>query len=52
MPVPLYQAKAEFFQLFGHPLRIRDLELLQDGPTPVRRPQAPCRGQLSQEYRP
>ncbi|MEU5402929.1 metalloregulator ArsR/SmtB family transcription factor [Streptomyces sp. NPDC005963] len=36
MPVPLYQAKAEFFRMLGHPVRIRVLELLQDGPTPVR----------------
>ncbi|GAA2808983.1 metalloregulator ArsR/SmtB family transcription factor [Kribbella solani] len=35
-PVPLYQAKAEFFRLLGHPVRIRVLELLQDGPRPVR----------------
>ncbi|MEU3498007.1 ArsR/SmtB family transcription factor [Kitasatospora cineracea] len=36
MPVPLYQAKAEFFRMLGHPVRIRVLELLQAGPTPVR----------------
>ncbi|WP_439681442.1 ArsR/SmtB family transcription factor [Embleya sp. MST-111070] len=36
MPVPLYQAKAEFFRMLGHPVRIRVLELLQDGPLPVR----------------
>lgn len=36
MSVPLYQAKAEFFRMLGHPLRIRVLELLQDGPRPVR----------------
>ncbi|GGM89777.1 transcriptional regulator [Thermopolyspora flexuosa] len=36
MPVPLYQAKAEFFRTLGHPVRIRVLELLQDGPLPVR----------------
>ncbi|MEU6174358.1 metalloregulator ArsR/SmtB family transcription factor [Streptantibioticus parmotrematis] len=36
MPVPLYQAKAEFFRMLGHPVRIRVLELLQDGPKPVR----------------
>ncbi|MFD0260800.1 ArsR/SmtB family transcription factor [Kitasatospora indigofera] len=36
MPVPLYQAKAEFFRTLGHPARIRVLELLQDGPLPVR----------------
>lgn len=28
MPVPLYQAKAEFFRTLGHPARIRVLELL------------------------
>ena len=36
MPVPLHQAKAEFFRMLGHPVRIRVLELLQDGPVPVR----------------
>ncbi|AWZ03447.1 MULTISPECIES: metalloregulator ArsR/SmtB family transcription factor [unclassified Streptomyces] len=36
MPVPLYQAKADFFRMLGHPVRIRVLELLQDGPMPVR----------------
>lgn len=36
VPVPLYQAKAEFFRMLGHPLRIRVLELLADGPRPVR----------------
>ena len=34
--VPLYEAKAEFFRMLGHPVRIRVLELLQDGPKPVR----------------
>ncbi|MEY9871621.1 ArsR family transcriptional regulator [Streptacidiphilus sp. MAP12-33] len=33
---PLYQVKAEFFRLLGHPARIRVLELLQHGPRPVR----------------
>ncbi|AXE24974.1 transcriptional regulator [Streptomyces globosus] len=36
MQVPLYQAKAEFFRMLGHPVRIRVLELLQGGPMPVR----------------
>ncbi|MFI6547220.1 ArsR/SmtB family transcription factor [Streptomyces prunicolor] len=36
MSVPLYQAKAEFFRMLGHPVRIRVLELLQEGPMPVR----------------
>ncbi|MEV6380092.1 metalloregulator ArsR/SmtB family transcription factor [Streptomyces sp. NPDC051773] len=36
MQVPLYQAKAEFFRMLGHPVRIRVLELLQGGPLPVR----------------
>ena len=36
VPVPLYQAKADFFRMLGHPVRIRVLELLQSGPTPVR----------------
>ncbi|MEV6417827.1 metalloregulator ArsR/SmtB family transcription factor [Kribbella sp. NPDC051718] len=36
LAVPLYQAKAEFFRMLGHPVRIRVLELLQDGPRPVR----------------
>ena len=30
MPVPLYQAKAEFFRPLGHPARIRVLELLAE----------------------
>lgn len=34
--IPLYQAKAEMFRMLGHPVRIRVLELLQDGPLPVR----------------
>lgn len=34
--VPLYQAKAEFFRMLGHPVRIRVLELLQAGPVSVR----------------
>jgi ArsR family transcriptional regulator len=33
--VPLFQAKAELFRTLGHPVRIRVLELLQDGPRPV-----------------
>ncbi|GHA09008.1 transcriptional regulator [Streptomyces tauricus] len=36
MQVPLYQAKAEFFRMLGHPVRIRVLELLQHGPLAVR----------------
>ncbi|MFD8410990.1 ArsR/SmtB family transcription factor [Streptomyces sp. NPDC059650] len=36
MAVPLYQAKADFFRMLGHPVRIRVLELLQSGPLPVR----------------
>ena len=36
MVVPLYQAKAEFFRTLGHPVRIRVLELLGDGPLAVR----------------
>lgn len=36
MQVPLYQAKAELFRTLGHPVRIRVLELLGDGPRPVR----------------
>ncbi|MFE7561309.1 ArsR/SmtB family transcription factor [Kitasatospora sp. NPDC057500] len=36
MAFALYQAKAEFFRMLGHPVRIRVLELLQAGPTPVR----------------
>ena len=30
MPIPLYQAKAEFFRTLGHPARIRVLELLAE----------------------
>lgn len=36
MAVPLYQSKAEFFRTLGHPVRIRVLELLGDGPKAVR----------------
>jgi ArsR family transcriptional regulator len=36
VPVQLYQAKAEFFRTLGHPARIRILELLQNGPRPVK----------------
>ncbi|GAA1795105.1 metalloregulator ArsR/SmtB family transcription factor [Luedemannella flava] len=36
MSVPLYQRKAEFFRTLGHPVRIRVLELLGDGPKAVR----------------
>lgn len=36
MPIPLYQAKAEFFRMLGHPVRIRVLELLGEGPKQVR----------------
>lgn len=34
--IPLYDAKAELFRSLGHPVRIRVLEILQDGPTQVR----------------
>ncbi|MEU7000239.1 metalloregulator ArsR/SmtB family transcription factor [Nonomuraea sp. NPDC046570] len=36
MPVPLYQAKADFFRTLGHPVRVQVMELLQQGPLPVR----------------
>ncbi|NEA54715.1 winged helix-turn-helix transcriptional regulator [Streptomyces sp. SID13666] len=36
MQIPLYEAKAEFFRMLGHPVRIRVLELLQAGPMLVR----------------
>ncbi|MEV4539015.1 metalloregulator ArsR/SmtB family transcription factor [Asanoa sp. NPDC049518] len=36
MQPPLYERKAEFFRMLGHPVRIRVLELLGDGPRPVR----------------
>ena len=36
MSVPLYQAKAEFFRMLGHPVRIRVLELLTERPRAVR----------------
>jgi ArsR family transcriptional regulator, arsenate/arsenite/antimonite-responsive transcriptional repressor len=36
MPVPLYQKKAEFFRMLGHPVRIRVLELLGERPRQVR----------------
>lgn len=34
--VPLYRAKANLFRTLGHPVRIRALELLLDGPLAVR----------------
>jgi ArsR family transcriptional regulator len=34
--VPLDQAKSELFRALGHPVRIRVLELLDDGPKTVR----------------
>ncbi|UQX09880.1 ArsR/SmtB family transcription factor [Candidatus Mycobacterium methanotrophicum] len=36
MSVPLYQARADFFRMLGHPARIRVLELLANGPRSVR----------------
>jgi ArsR family transcriptional regulator len=36
VPVPLYQSKAEFFRTLGHPVRIRVMELLGDGPLAVK----------------
>ncbi|MEV5763663.1 metalloregulator ArsR/SmtB family transcription factor [Micromonospora sp. NPDC052213] len=36
MVLPLYERKAEFFRTLGHPVRIRVLELLGDGPMTVR----------------
>jgi ArsR family transcriptional regulator len=36
VPVPLHQAKAELFKTLGHPVRARVLELLREGPRPVR----------------
>ncbi|HEX4788183.1 MAG TPA: metalloregulator ArsR/SmtB family transcription factor [Actinospica sp.] len=36
MPASLYRATAEFFRVLGHPVRIRVLELLCEGPKPVR----------------
>jgi ArsR family transcriptional regulator len=35
VPTPLYQRKAEFFKVLGHPARIRVLELLQERPHAV-----------------
>jgi ArsR family transcriptional regulator len=35
VPLPLYRAKADLFRTLGHPVRIRVLELLQDGPRAV-----------------
>lgn len=32
---PLHQAKAELFRTLGHPVRVRVLELLLQGPRPV-----------------
>ena len=41
---PVYQAKAEFFRILGHPVRVRTLELLRDGERPVPHPPAPPHG--------
>ena len=35
MPIALHQAKADLFRTLGHPVRVRVLELLQDGPRAV-----------------
>ncbi len=40
MSVPLYQAKAEFFRVLGHPVRIRVRELSRVGPLAVRESRA------------
>ena len=32
---PLHQAKADLFRTLGHPVRVRVLEMLLEGPTPV-----------------
>ncbi|HVB90464.1 MAG TPA: metalloregulator ArsR/SmtB family transcription factor [Acidimicrobiales bacterium] len=35
MTTPIYQVKAEFFKILGHPARIRILEVLREGERPV-----------------
>ncbi|HRV59810.1 MAG: helix-turn-helix transcriptional regulator [Solirubrobacterales bacterium] len=35
MSQPLHEAKAELFRNLGHPVRVRALELLLEGPRPV-----------------
>ena len=35
MTTPIYQVKAEFFKMLGHPARIRILEVLREGERPV-----------------
>ena len=35
MTTPLHEAKASLFRALGHPVRVRILELLLDGPRPV-----------------
>jgi ArsR family transcriptional regulator len=35
MNTPLHEAKASLFRALGHPVRVRILELLLDGPRPV-----------------
>ena len=49
MSVPLYQAKAEFFRMLGHPVRIRVLELLQTGPKGVQELLAVLSGEMAIE---
>ena len=36
LPIPLYQAKAEFFRMLERPVHIRLPELLQEGPMLLR----------------
>ena len=33
--IPLHEAKADLFRTLGHPVRVRVLELLLEGPQPV-----------------
>jgi ArsR family transcriptional regulator len=35
LSTPLHEAKASLFRALGHPVRVRILELLLDGPRPV-----------------
>ncbi len=50
--VPLWRAKAELFRTLGHPVRIRVLEMLGEGPTTVQQMLAEIGGEpaaLSQQ---
>ncbi len=48
MVVPVHQAKAELSRTPGHPVRIRVLQLLQEGPRAVYEASGEIEGELLQ----